>query len=194
MKNFLALVLAFVALSPIRLSAQTDLLSLSTPQAFGPLVTPVFTGLGSQAATGFVYNGSVSPGDNVFTTFSSQDWSSQITGGNVFTVLMSVSGVNPDIPFSIEFFDSAFTSIDIWDGFTVGLSPTPSYNNLTLNTAGSSDYTDVGSFVLSWNNGSAETIDATVSTIAVVPEPSTYALLALSGLAFGGYIIRRRRA
>jgi hypothetical protein len=29
--------------------------------------------------------------------------------------------------------------------------------------------------------------------LAVVPEPSTYALLALSGIAFGGYMIRRRR-
>ena len=29
--------------------------------------------------------------------------------------------------------------------------------------------------------------------LAVVPEPSTYALLALSGIAFGGYTIRRRR-
>jgi hypothetical protein len=27
----------------------------------------------------------------------------------------------------------------------------------------------------------------------LVPEPSTYALLALSGLAFGGYVLRRRR-
>jgi hypothetical protein len=29
--------------------------------------------------------------------------------------------------------------------------------------------------------------------LQVVPEPSTYALLALSGVAFGGYVIRRRR-
>ncbi len=29
--------------------------------------------------------------------------------------------------------------------------------------------------------------------LQVVPEPSTYALLALSGIAFGGYVIRRRR-
>jgi hypothetical protein len=29
--------------------------------------------------------------------------------------------------------------------------------------------------------------------LILVPEPSTYALLALSGLAFGGYMVRRRR-
>jgi hypothetical protein len=193
MKHFLALSLALLALTSMRLCAQTDLLSLSDPQSFGPLVAPTFSGLGTQSATGFVYNGSVSAGDNVFATFASQDWSSQLGGGNVFTVFMSVSGVNPNIPFSIEFFDSSFVSIDIWDGFTVGLTSTPSYYNLSLLTAGSSDYSEVGSFVLTWNGVGAETIDATVSTIAVVPEPSTYALLALSGLAFGGYIIRRRR-
>lgn len=30
-------------------------------------------------------------------------------------------------------------------------------------------------------------------SVTAVPEPSTYALLALSGIAFGGYVIRRRR-
>ena len=31
------------------------------------------------------------------------------------------------------------------------------------------------------------------STVAVVPEPSTYAMLALAGAGFAGYVIRRRR-
>lgn len=40
------------------------------------------------------------------------------------------------------------------------------------------------------NGGAADNYTATFSTI---PEPSTYALLALSAAGFGGYVIRRRR-
>ena len=32
-----------------------------------------------------------------------------------------------------------------------------------------------------------------INNLQVVPEPSTYALLALSAAGFGGYVIRRRR-
>ena len=32
-----------------------------------------------------------------------------------------------------------------------------------------------------------------INNLSVVPEPSTYALLALSAVAFGGYVVRRRR-
>ena len=182
-----------VAIAPIA-NAQTDLLSLSDPAAFGGVVATTFTGLGAQTSSGFVYNGTVNFGDNVFGQLASaQDWSSQVGPGIVFTLFMSVSGTNPDIPFSLEFFDSAFASIDIWEGTTVGLTATPVYNNLSIVTPGSGNYSDVGSFVLTWNGGGAETLNSTVSNIAVVPEPSTYALLALSGLALGGYAMRRRR-
>jgi hypothetical protein len=55
-----------------------------------------------------------------------------------------------------------------------------------------------------WNNvagwtldagGSGNAVNATFTSLNVtaVPEPSTYALLALSGLALGGYAARRRR-
>ena len=47
-----------------------------------------------------------------------------------------------------------------------------------------------GGSVYDNNGGAASNYTATFSTI---PEPSTYALLALSAMGMGGYVIRRRR-
>ena len=176
----------------------TDLLSLSDPPAFGPTVGGTnifFSGTGSQTNSGIVVNGGINNGDFIYAPFSSlQDWSTNFTPGtSYFAIFMNTAATNPNVAMSLEFFDGAFDTIDVWEGFS-GASPVNGYVNFTnIATAGTGIYSNVSGIQITWANPEAATINTTMSTIAVVPEPSTYALLALSGLAFGGYIIRRRR-
>lgn len=73
-----------------------------------------------------------------------------------------------------------------------------------LDPLGSSliDLSTAGNFIIAEgnNNGSAyfgtpgnKTSGGEANLVLAVPEPSTYALLALSSLALGGYVMRRRR-
>jgi hypothetical protein len=177
----------------------TDLLSLSVPPAFGPLVgggSIFFTGTGSQGATGIVVNGTINSGDLIFAPIATaQNFSSFVALGNFPALFMNIATPNPDVAFALEFLDSTDTSIDIWTG-TTGATAVNGYVDFdTLGTPGTGDYSDVSSIIITWANPSPETIDATFTKLSVfvVPEPSTYALLALSGLALGGYALRRRR-
>jgi hypothetical protein len=177
-------------------SQYTDLLSLSDPAAFGSLVTSTFTATGAQTAAGWVVNGSITPGDLVYGDLAtSQNWSSQFTAGvSSFGLFMSTAAPNPNVPISLEFLDSSSASIDIWTAVT-GTTAFNGYLDFGLapSAPGSGNYSDVKGVIVTWANAAPETINTTMSTVAVVPEPSTYALLAMSGLAIGGYVIRRRR-
>lgn len=99
----------------------------------------------------------------------------------------------------------AFT-ISLEDGNISSLDSITTFSWSSFGTSSSTVTVSIGTLpvgfqwtnVVNWNlnaGGSGDPVNATFTKLAVtaVPEPSTYALLAISGVAFGGYVIRRRR-
>jgi len=167
-------------------SGYVDLVSLGTSTfTVEPSAT---TALYSQNASGIVFNGSYVLGNTLGGTFTLSDWSSPSL--TEFGMVMSINGVNPNLPFAVEFYDGSFNVINKYEGFTVGAGSTPTYIPMTLLQPGTGNLTQVAGIQFTWNGDGA--IDATVQSVAAVPEPSTYALLAL-GAALGGYVLRRHR-
>ena len=173
--------------------AQTDLLSLGSTTytiSGGSSFTP------SQSATDLVQNLTVASGNNfynepAFTPISSFDW----TGYTNYGITMTLLGGSPiALGFSVSFFDDTFTLIDTYDGSTAPLTliGSPVKVDFTgISAPGTQNYANVQYMQFTWGGDGAVNISA--STVYGVPEPSTYALIAMSGLALGGYVLRRRR-
>lgn len=141
-------------------------LSLFSSATYTPILFPsqTYTVMGSNAVTG-TSTRSLSGG------ITSLDLTGGISTGDQYAVLVFSNSITTTI---------AGDTFRIWrasdwlipsDGSTIGYSTTPSaaaYQQIRTNA-----------FL--------------VGEGTVVPEPSTYALLAMSGLALGGYAVRRRR-
>lgn len=177
-------------------SAQIDLASFgSTSLTVDPVST---TATYTQTASGITFQPSVSFGDTLGGEFiaSAYNWSAYnptSPGIAWFAKVSILSGANPNLPFTLNLIDTvAGTSLNL-DGDTTGAT-SGSYIALTLNPTdpGSASALSSVNFVqLTWNNGG--NLNVSVEGVAAVPEPSTYALLALGGLALGGYVMRRRQ-
>ena len=153
----------------------------------------------SQTVSGIVFGPTITFADTLGGSFASTfDWSTY----NPFSappatwfVKMSISGANPNLPFTLNLVNSVGGTLVNFDGDTSALSG--GYVPLTLSTtdpgvASALSAIDMAQFT--WNNGASGSVTLEgVAAAAAVPEPSTYALLALGGLALGGYALRRRQ-
>ena len=186
------LLLAFISAFATAGRAQVDLLQLgSTTFSIDPGSSVGYT----QTTNAIVFNLTLAGGETVYNDstipFTTTDWSAY----SGFEIKMTLLGGSPtSVPFSVGLFDSSFNSISLYDGSTDTLTTVGSTVSvpLTLSLAGNNLFNDVQYLQITWNGSGAVNTD--FQTMVGVPEPSTYALLAISGLAFGGYVVRRRRA
>ena len=190
-KTILALFLA-ASTAATSLAQQTDLVSLgSATLSIDPGSTTAF--YYSQDTVGVLFNGAQTSGDTLGGSFTSLDWSTYTTPSYDFGIVMTLTGTNPNLSFSVQFYDSTFQVINTYSGTTTGAT-TSSFQLLTLTTAGTGILSDVAGIQFTWDGSG--TVNANIEKIAAVvavPEPSTYALITLAGLALGGYALRRRQ-
>lgn len=184
-KTTLILLTAFAFVIPV---GATDLLSLGTTGfAVDPLSSTAVNY--SQSATELTWTGAQGLGVAAFgATVSTFNWSAVPQ----FGVRVSLTGTNPDLSFSLQLYDASFNQA-LYEGSTAGLLiGTPTVVPLTLSTSDPGfTLTTISGVGVQWND--AGSVTGSMSQVVAVPEPSTYALLALSGLAASGYVIRRRR-
>lgn len=148
----------------------------------------------TQNVLGLTFSPAVAAADTIGGTFNSAplDWSSYDSqlSSNIFLKIV-FTGANPNLPISLSIFDSTLTFANTYSGTTT----TGDEDYYTLSLVGSylpAVSLSAGGAQLTWDGGS--NLNASVQSIATVPEPSTYALLGLAGLALAGYTVRRRRA
>jgi len=191
-----ASVLGLIALGCFSYAQFVDLVSLGS-SAF-TIDSGISSGSYSQSAGGTTYSPTVALGDSVGGVFASGpfDWSSRSDLQTAAYLKISFSGTNPNLPMSLELFDSTLTSSIKYQGTTdpTATGSAAPYFKFTLTSGSipSGFLSSVGGAQITWDGDG--TVNATLQAIATVPEPSTYALLALGGMALGGYVIRCRRA
>lgn len=180
------LALSALLLMPLASGSYAQYINLGSLGSSDFTIDPGSTGSFSQSSTAVTFT-SAGLGDQVFGSYTPSNWSAFTD----FGIRMTVTGTNPDLPFSIYFFDSGFqqsqyqgTTSGLLDGVS-GVAP------LTLITS-EADMSNIVGFQIGLD-GAVSSMNVSMTDVAAVPEPSTYALLALGGLALGAYVLRRRQ-
>ena len=125
----------------------------------------------------------------------SYNWSSFADTNNwTFGLLMSVPGANPLATFTVEFYESdLLTIIAEYQGGTALATSNTSFVPLGLSAIGSSNYSDVKAFQLTWDASGTGNVVINDVAVALVPEPSTWALLVTASV-LSAFLAWRRRS
>jgi len=182
------------SLLTISAKAQVDL------AFFGTNSTPFevdggFTDTGySQAATTLTFTIPFTAGQTLFGAFGSLASPTSFNWTNQPGLALVFSSTNaPNVFLNVDFYATDLaTTLDSGTVAlgSVGASPTA----IEIQGLALPSLDGVGALFFTWGGDSVSGDGAvTLHSIQSIPEPSTYALLALSGLALGGYALRRRR-
>lgn len=184
----IAVVLVFVGNEQSQ--GQTNLALLGTDN-YSLLLTNSATV--SQSATTLTFSPSAIGGlfGGSFTTaYNWSDYSDTNTWS--FGLFMTVPGSSYNVAVTMELYDSVFDLIAKYQGATPSDS-TPSFVSMvTVPGEGSGFFTNVGALQLTWDNPDSGSV--IIDGVGVVPEPTTWAMLAFGAALFGGLALRRRLA
>lgn len=152
----------------------------------------------TQGALGLTFSPSVSLGDTLGGTWNSApfNWSSYAGLANTIYLKVVFTGANPASPMVLNIYNTDFSLNIQYEGTSVPIGTVIGANYLpfalTPGTFSPAVLANVGGAQITW--GGSGSAGVRVEGVATVPEPSTYALLGLAGLALAGYAVRRRRA
>ena len=130
----------------------------------------------------------------VFTT--AYDWSAYSNASSfTFGLFMSAAGASPGTPFTVEFFNSALdTIVNTYTGDASGLGASLTFVPMSLSFPGSGDFSSIGGMQFTWDSDGTGTVVVDSVAVSLVPEPTTWAMLAFGAALFGGLAFRRRLA
>jgi hypothetical protein len=152
----------------------------------------------SQTATTLTLVSPFTLGDTLGGVFSSTyDWSAYSNTNNfTFGLYMSTAGASPGIPFNVELFNAALDAIvATYSGDATGLGASSTFIPMSFQVGGGSgDLSSIGGMQFTWNGGGTGTVVVDSIAVSVVPEPTTWAMLAFGAALFGGLALRRRLA
>jgi hypothetical protein len=130
--------------------AAYDLVNLGT-NMFTVVEEDATTAAYSQTTNALVFTNAPRLGDTLGGAFTVRDWRHY----DSFGVRMTLTGSNPNLPFTVEFFDADFKIINSYQGNTAGVSLTPTVVMLGLSLVGNENFSQVVGMQFTWDGDGA---------------------------------------